>query len=327
MNRRYFLLAAAAAAGCVRRPPGGPPAPPTPTDPDRRRIEAEKEAWLDHVGLIQRFRVEPGAVLTTPKPPADVLAAAPELKGLTKVAVRLHPRNSPGGPVDESRLGAQFLWPADEPWPTCEDHRIPYVPVLQLRDDDAPPQFAFQPGSDLLQLLWCPRDHDPGLVRPRVVWRKQAEVAAPHANHPPIDGAFPGYIPVYCRLFPERVTEFPPAALLPEAVRKKVAALDGYDALLSAAPGTKAGGYPWGATRDQVTACDRCRRPTDFLVGVGGPEWTDQSWKRWMPVEEQPKRSPDADRGYGMAHGLNLEAPVNVFVCRRCEGWPVRAVA
>jgi hypothetical protein len=320
MHRRTFLAAAAAlAAGCFRRHPG--PGPAASAD-DLARITREREARDRHLELLQRFRVPPAAARTTPKPPADVLEAAPELKGLIKVAVRLHPRFSDEPAPDESKLGGRFYWPADEPWPTCEEHGIPLVPVLQLRDDDAPPSVPFLPGSDLMQLLWCPRDH----LAPAVAWRKRADVAGPLADPPPTDHAFPGYVPVPCRVFPERVMEFPPSGLLPDPVRAKVAGLDGHDELLAACPGTKAGGWPWGATKEQPTACAHCRRPTDFLVGIGGPEWTDRTWERWMPAEEQPRRSPEADRGYGRAHGLNVEKPVNVYVCRRCDDWPVQVV-
>ena len=127
-------------------------------------------------------------------------------------------------------------------------------------------------------------------------------------------------------MYPERVMEFPPAGLLPEKVRARVAGLAGYDESLSACPGTKVGGWPWGATKEQPTACDQCRRPTDFLLAVSGAEWGEANWKRWMPTEEQAARSPEADQGYGRAAGLALDQPVNVFICRRCEGWPVKVV-
>jgi hypothetical protein len=320
MHRRTFLAASAAlAAGCVRRPAASGPAV---SSDDLARIAAERRDRDRHLELLSRFRVPPTAVRTTPPPPADVLAAAPELKGLVKVTVRLHPRFSDEPGPDESKLGGRFRWPADEPWPTCEEHGIPFVPVLQLRAEDAPPNLAFFPGSDLLQLLWCPRDH----LTPAVVWRKRAKVTGPPADPPATESAFPGYVPVPCRLFPERVMEFPPAGLLPDSVRDKVAGLGGYDELLSACPGTKAGGYPWLAKKADSTSCDRCRWPTDFLLAVGGPEWGEANWKRWMPAEEREARSPEADRGYGRASGLNLDRPVNVFVCRRCDGWPVRVV-
>lgn len=324
MHRRAFLAAAAAfAAGCGRRPPIV--VTPAPPDLVRRRIEAEREAWEQHVTLLERFKVEPGAVRTTPKPPADVLAAAPELKALIKVAVRLHPRYSDEPKPDESKLGGRFLWPAGEPWPSCDEHGIPRVPVLQLRQEDAPSNFAFLPDTDLMQLLWCPRDHGTDGVKPAVAWRKRADVSAT-ADPPPTDRAFPGYVPVPCRVFPERVMEFPPRGVLPEQVRARVAGIEAYDEMLSACPGTKVGGWPWGSTKEQPTACDRCRRPTDFLLAVSGAEWGEPNWKRWMPTEEQAARSPEADQGYGRAAGLALNRPVNVYVCRRCGGWPVKVV-
>ncbi len=162
MNRRTFLIGGAAAvAGCAR-----PAAPPTPalatpqlTDADRDRIAAELAERERHLKLLEGFRVAPNAARTTPPPPADVLAFAPELKPLVKVALRLHPRFGEELPAEATKLGGKFRWPRSEPWPQCEEHRIPFVPVLQLRAEDAPPQFAFRERSDLLQLLWCPRDH------------------------------------------------------------------------------------------------------------------------------------------------------------------------
>jgi hypothetical protein len=322
MHRRAFLTATAAlVAGCGRRPNG-----PVAGSDELAQLAEQRQDRERHLELVQRFRVPPTATRTTPKPPADVLEVAPELKALVKVAVRLHPRYSDEPRPDESKLGGRFLWPAAEPWPRCDEHGVPYVPVLQLRAEDAPPTVPYYADADILQLLWCPRDHGSHRVRPAVVWRKRADVTGPTADHPPTDRALVGYVPVPCRVFPERVMEFPPAAVLPEVVRGKVAGLAGYDELLSAAPGTKVGGWPWGATKEQPTACDRCRRPTDFLLAVSGAEWEETNWKRWMPTEEQAQRSPEADRGYGRAAGLGFERPVNVFVCRRCDGWPVRMV-
>ena len=322
MRRRTFLMTAAGlAVGCTRRANG-----PAAGSEDLAQIASQRQDRERHLELLQRFRVPPTATRSTPKPPTDVLEAAPELKALIKVAVRLHPRFSDEPKPDESKLGGRFLWPAAEPWPTCEEHGIPHVPVLQLRVEDAPPNVPYFPDSDLLQLLWCPRDHGTDRVKPAVVWRKRASVTGPTADPPPTDQALPGYVPVPCRVFPERVMEFPPEGLLPASVRARVARLDNYDVNLSTCPGMKVGGWPCWATQDQSTACDHCRRPTDFLLAVSGAEWGDASWKRWMPTEEQRSRSPDADRGYGQAAGLALNKPVNVYVCRRCDGWPIRVV-
>ncbi|MBW4717200.1 DUF1963 domain-containing protein [Saccharothrix obliqua] len=62
---------------------------------------------------------------TTPDKPVDVAELFPELAGLARTAVRLHPRAG-ATTVRESSLGGPLLWPADEAWPVCEvDHPDP----------------------------------------------------------------------------------------------------------------------------------------------------------------------------------------------------------
>ncbi|TPQ19729.1 hypothetical protein [Streptomyces sporangiiformans] len=60
---------------------------------------------------------------TTPERPVDIEEVIPELSGYRGLGTRLHPR--PGAPrPEQSSVGGPFLWPADEPWPTCtEPHR------------------------------------------------------------------------------------------------------------------------------------------------------------------------------------------------------------
>ncbi|KOV69657.1 hypothetical protein ADL00_10675 [Streptomyces sp. AS58] len=60
------------------------------------------------------------AIFTTPPRPFDVTALFPRLAQLARTATRLHPR--PGSPtVHDSSVGGPLLWPADEPWPYCEE--------------------------------------------------------------------------------------------------------------------------------------------------------------------------------------------------------------
>ncbi|KUJ66432.1 hypothetical protein ACZ90_36840 [Streptomyces albus subsp. albus] len=64
-------------------------------------------------------------VRTTPPRPVDISALFPELGPLAREAVRLHPR--PGAPTaQDSSVGGPLLWPADEPWPSCEEHAGPW---------------------------------------------------------------------------------------------------------------------------------------------------------------------------------------------------------
>ena len=119
---------------------------------------------------------------TTPARSVDVEALFPEVAGFRKSAVRLHPRA--GDPsAQESSLGGPVLWPPSQPWPYCEDDHlsvafpepenepVPFVPVLQLFAADVP-ELPFPAGTDLLQVAWCPFEHEHLYVpRPEIFWR------------------------------------------------------------------------------------------------------------------------------------------------------------
>ncbi|NUR25403.1 MAG: hypothetical protein HOV83_06060 [Catenulispora sp.] len=67
---------------------------------------------------------------TTPPRPLDITALFPELAAYATTSTRLHPR--PGAPTAaDSSVGGPLLWPADEPWPVCEDGDAHYVDELQ----------------------------------------------------------------------------------------------------------------------------------------------------------------------------------------------------
>lgn len=72
---------------------------------------------------------------TTPPRPFDVTALFPQLAPLARTATRLHPR--PGSPtVHDSHVGGPLLWPADEPWPYCnEPHDRDASPVVHSPGD------------------------------------------------------------------------------------------------------------------------------------------------------------------------------------------------
>jgi hypothetical protein len=57
---------------------------------------------------------------TSPPRPIDITERFPGLNDHATTATRLHPR--PGSPTgSDSSVGGPLLWPADEPWPVCED--------------------------------------------------------------------------------------------------------------------------------------------------------------------------------------------------------------
>jgi hypothetical protein len=274
--------------------------------------------------------VSPDATFTTPKRPVNLLELFPEVKPLQRITLRLHPRFSDEPAPDVSKLGGRFWWPADEPWPTCEVFKIPLVPVLQLAADDAPPQVKFPPGTDLMQLLWSPQDHGPtGGPKPKIVWRKRADVRPPLANAPDTANALLNYVPVPCRVFPERVMELPDwHTVKVTPLREKIERwtpdggrnpVEFYERELSVAPGTKVGGYPRWLGTPNPPSCDVCRRGTDYLLTIDSDELNRE--KSWTATAEGVKdRHPNPT-------GLTLPEPGNmhVYICRRCEEWPVKA--
>ncbi|GFE27566.1 hypothetical protein Sliba_80190 [Streptomyces nigrescens] len=68
-------------------------------------------------------------ILTIPPRPFDITALFPQLAPLARTATRLHPR--PGSPtVHDSSVCGPLLWPADEPWPHCDEpHNSHAAPV------------------------------------------------------------------------------------------------------------------------------------------------------------------------------------------------------
>ncbi|CAG7642996.1 YwqG family protein [Actinacidiphila bryophytorum] len=229
----------------------------------------------------------------------ELLARVPEIAPHATTTVLLNPR--PGTPGSrDSHLGGPLLWPAAEPWPTCDRHpgEDPYdlVSVAQLHAAEAP-GLPFPEGTDLLQVLWCPVHHDqphPAGWGPagRVVWRRTADVTEEAAEQP--DGWAEwqddpeGVVPRPCVVHPEQLPDLPPEDALPEPLRNRLAAAgaeDLYD-LMSAHPGCKAGGcMDWmAATRPADLDCPSCGSPYALLLQVDSYEYL-----------------PSDTRGYGLS--------------------------
>lgn len=327
MNRRHFLLASSAAvAGCGR----------TRVDPVRMTVADQHEQAArraEHlVTLLKKFRVPATAARTTPPPPVAVPEVFPQLKPLVKMTARLHPRFGAEPAADATKVGGRFAWPADA------DRPAGLLTVLQLRADDAPPQFPFPPGSDLLQLFWRPPAQPGGAPEATIFWRKRAECSGPPLD--PLERVpYPvDWLPVPCLVFPERVAEYPPPGLMPKLMREQIekwtppagAGEPGpryFADRLAAAPGIKVGGWPRRAGEAKEPTCATCKRLMDFLLTVDTREWDDRTKPRWQPAEEQNLAEVE---GYRTAVDLRVgpdgRGAVHVFACRRCDGWPVQAV-
>jgi hypothetical protein len=187
------------------------------------------------------------------------------------------------------------------------DGPIPMIALAQLYARDVPLP-AGPPGADLLQVLWCPCDHEES-AHPRTVlfWRSSVSVAdvltAP--PEPPVI-QFDWYLPQPCLLAPEQVTEYPgPLELSKEwqqqlgdvnlwkaagFVWEGTGALDPqefYFRNLCHVPGWKTGGWTrWGLTDPAPRPCPECGTETIPLLTIASREW-DPGSQSWMPEEER----------------------------------------
>lgn len=284
----------------------------------------------------------------------------PSLAGFHETAVRLHPRREEPEPgLRSSKLGGRFLWPASEPWPRCTEpedlsqwrdgalwshpprpHNDLYVGVLQLRADDFP-EVEFPGGKDIFQLLWCPRNHEgTGGVVCKVFWWSESEIAETLEVPPP---SYPDeeLCPRPCRLYPERVAEYPDFLELNERQMGELEEWDGEEAwggeegvdiyidLLSVCPGVKVGGHVDWIQDPAVPDCE-CGRRMSHLLTVSSGEFNRCNAERWCPLED--RHALDGTRGE-FAHvqrspGLTIgdNGAIYLFICRACEGWPIATV-
>lgn len=299
---------------------------------------------------------------TTRKAPYDVTGIIESLLDCQKITVRLHPRRQESEPsLRSSKLGGRFLWPASEPWPHCTEpeyalsgeidwsdwsniyttnvwpaehprHNDVYVGVLQLRANEFP-EVEFPEGKDLFQLLWCPRDHLNDIVY-RVFWRRESEIEEildiPSPSYPNDDR-----VPHACRLYPERVSEYPHIGELSEAQLLELRGWDGeegmydYQSLLSTCPGVKVGGYVHWIQEPEEPQCS-CGLTMSHLLTVSSGEFDPNSAQRWCPVEDWNawERHGKEAAHVQVSPGLIIGdcGSIYVFICRRCDGWPTTTV-
>lgn len=307
-------------------------------------------------GSVRPLSEAPGSITvvkhsrTTPPRPLDVTSVFPDLAPLAREAIRLHPR--PGAPTPyDSSVGGPFLWPADEPWPHCgEQHGWwdeatdeeregpnPMVAVVQLHLRDVP---LLRPpaGADLLQVFWCPVEHEPDFKPPTVLVWRSAEAVTDLLGTPPepvVVEYDDCYLPVPCLLAPERVTEYPNYLELSPDLQQQLAdwgrwptvgaavedfyepcPQEFYGDALAEAPGWKVGGWaPWGLTDPVARFCETCGAGMTPLLTVASGEW-DGSPPAWVPFEDRelaatgPARSANP-AGVQVSKGNHLQ----LYVC------------
>jgi tetratricopeptide (TPR) repeat protein len=322
-------------------------------DKHRSRIDTGRAHWLKHRRILEPYKVKAGDRRTTPRLAVEIAKAFPELASRSKTAVRLHPRYGDEPAVDQSKLGGVLLWPRDEPWPVCNIHAIPYVGVLQLRAGDFP-EMAFRLGTDLFQLLWCPREHfenletGNGLAEPAFFWRRRADVKDVGVNPTPIEPYY-DYMPFPCRVMQERVTEYPDESELDQDLADRIHAWENanltedgfrrheYASELSVCEATKIGGHPRWLQWPRLPVCS-CGQPMELLLTLSSVEWNGLFDPCWTPIEDQRllqdllgpwedwgHKDSDVQRAFWMPTGLCLgdAGLMQFFICRHCPEWPI----
>ncbi|APY90219.1 hypothetical protein DCW30_35650 [Streptomyces alfalfae] len=238
------------------------------------------------------------------------------------------------------RLDAGPPFPADCP--------VPLLPVAQLFLCDIP--LLRPPGqADLLQVLWCPYEHEPDCKPATALfWRSAAEVDDILATPPePYEADYPGYVPEPCVLAPEAITEYPNSLdlspelqrLLEDWNRWQAAGADVdsfyaqyprefYSIHLGNAPGWKVGGWPpWGRTDPYRRHCAVCEAQMVPLLTIASWEWSGGEGRSWAPQEDQAAAHADA-RGPGRYPSQPTRVEVGstdnmqIYVCPRSPEHP-----
>lgn len=223
--------------------------------------------------------------------------------------------------------------------PDVHDAAVPFVPIVQLYQADAP-SMSFPRGCDLLQVLWCPFEHGEYCYPlPRVYWRDSRSVDRVAATPAAAAEAPESHVPNPCVVHPEQVTEYPSRDLPDDvwtALEDRFAQLESdtgwsYHYHLADAPGIKLGGYPSWAQEPAWPDCDSCGQRMRHLLTVASWEYDGESWRTWLPIEDRPvddTQAPgrfDPGRAALDAAGLMLgdAGGVYIFECPSCPGRPI----
>ena len=197
----------------------------------------------------------------------------------------------------------------------------PMVPVLQLFAADVP-GVPFPFGADLVQLLWCPTEHesDDMFDRPwtrfapvcRVFWRDSTAAGLTGVRLPL--GPDEEFVPRPCVLRPEVVADYPHVLeLTPDELTEVAESGVDYDQL-GPAPGAKVGGWVEWAQEREVPECAQGHEMVHLLTVASVEDW-ENSWTPVLDAARNPSGLMIADSG-----------GYHVFTCGDCPERPVVAV-
>lgn len=151
----------------------------------------------------------------------------------------------------------------------------PMVAVAQLHAADVA-ALRCPPGTDMLQMLWCPNEHADSGWGPRVSlhWRNRSSVEAVLAEPPvPHQVTGTGYLPAMCIVQPEQVTDYPWHEELPRELADAIRADDAFDRSSLRSAGWKVAGRAGWAVTDLIPMdCYECDTRMELLLTIASAE-------------------------------------------------------
>ncbi|MEV1005940.1 hypothetical protein [Streptomyces sp. NPDC049881] len=220
-----------------------------------------------------------------------------QARHLVRVFARRHA--DPDGPAftpEESavrdRLAVQYTERLDA-GPLPSEQPVPLLPVAQLYLRDIP--VLRPPGqADVLQVLWCPYEHE-SYPKPltRVFWRSAADVTDVLAAPPePFEVENDDYVPVPCLLAPEAITDYPHSYEVDPEIQ---AALEDWDRWLTAEAGVSPEAREmleeWRRRQEAGERVYESYEPRVFYDECLGeaPGWKVGGWPPWGRTDPYPQ--------------------------------------
>jgi hypothetical protein len=218
-------------------------------------------------------------------------ASVPDVVARRRILAEAWARPRPDGAALLTEEEEAVVERVDSGTEITQDGPAPMVPVAQLYARDVP-VLPRPDGADLLQVLWCPFDHEDDGYLPSTVlrWRVAAEVTDPLADPPAPAAVEEHYLPQPCVLHPEPVTEYPTPLSLPGELAEQVRSWEEqegarYQYDLSVAPGCKVGGHAsWSFSDPFPLSCPDCGADVEPLLTIDTFEW--DGGTSWRPVED-----------------------------------------
>ncbi|WP_433684755.1 hypothetical protein [Nocardia sp. CA-119907] len=218
-----------------------------------------------------------------------------------------------------------------DPDPMLPEGPVAMLPIAQLYVRDVPGLRA-PAGKDLLQVLWCPFEHDEYLIpKTVVVWRFAATVTDILADPPEpavVQAGLGQFVPEPCTIAPEQVTEYPRSCELDDDLQQQLQQWEAgylgidvedlgeiespYNSDLSVAPGWKIGGWiGWHGGGPWVEPCPACGTPTEPLLTIASWE-RDGAQHSWVPDEDRPDMLVG---GNGCPTKINIGDAWDLVIC------------